>query len=150
MTLTPFVFKRYRSDLDISIIVQNFKSNSYVQFANPAGGAPLIRPKFDVKVREDKFILSKSTGPASRPKMNLPLVAHGKFTEEQDATKVNIFIRPFYTDILALVGMCALQLFCTYESITSGYYLVAGFSVLSVILHTLLWSSSLMQSRGTI
>lgn len=134
MTLTPFVFKRYKSDLDRNIIVQNFKNNSHVQIVNPAGGAPIVRPKFDMKVSDDRFILSKSTGAVKRAKMNLPPIVHGKFREDQDTTRLNIFIRPFYTDILALVGMCVLQLFCTYESITSGYYLVAGFSLLSVIL----------------
>lgn len=134
MNLTPFVFKSYKSDLDMNIIVQNFKSNAHVQIPNPAGGAPIVRSKFDMKISDDRFILSKSSGPVKRTKVNLPPIVHGKFREYQDTTRLNIFIRPFYTDIVALIFMCALQLFCTYESIASGYYLVACFSVLSVIL----------------
>ncbi len=134
MTLTPFIYKRYKSDLDIHIIVKNFSGHATVPAVAPGEPMAARRPKFDVKVSDNRFILSRNQGASSQGKINLQPIAHGKLKEGQDFTKINIFIRPFYTDILFLVGLCALQLYCTYASIAGGYYIVAVFSLLSIIL----------------
>ena len=85
-------------------------------------------------MNDNRFMLRRPSHKTGFGKISLLPVVHGRLIEEQDATRVHIFIRPFYTDIIALLAMCALQFYCMYSALAGGNYLIAGFAVLSVIL----------------
>lgn len=134
MNLTPFKFKKFRSDLDTNTIFQNFHTNATITLSSPDGNTVIKRSRLDIKTAGNRFIMSKGAGAPKTGKIGLLPVAHGKIREEESEAVINVFIRPFYTDILVLIAMCTLQFFCAYMSIADGYYWIAAIAILSILL----------------
>ncbi len=138
MLLIPFVFKKYSSTLDIKTIQQNLTTNTIVTRTSPGGDMIMKRQAFDIQFDENKFVLIRSATGEKRGLIGLVPIAHGNLSVEGNSITLNVSLRPVYAEIIALIVLFAVQVFCAYYSIANGYYIVAVFSLLFIILAYLL------------
>lgn len=134
MTLAPFVFKKYRSPLNVETIKRNLNTNAVVTRSVPGGDVIMKRQAFDITFQENELMLIKSTTGEKRGIIGLIPIATGTLTPESDGATCSISLRPSYKDIAVLLVLFTVQAFCAYYSIVNAYYLIAAFSILFILL----------------